>query len=541
MLEVIATSDEDISLNIKEADNQLYISLASGKYLDLHGQGLQVPRDTNFDPEDDIYRNLITIMSTYPKQIKKTIYDLMSLFWSNEYIFANVTSNEFYDLSNDINLTGTISFMENSNKVIGVGTSFTTEIQFGDYIKISTQENSKYVRVEKVIDNNNLELSYVYVNKSKSGIAKRERPKNLEIQTDNSYNDIYFIPTAFNDMANVSISDIIDFIELNSNGIASFNYENKVRIRTKTPGLSGWIQVLGGTANSVMGFSTNKIRYLDNKDSIAIYEINPNEIVVKIPYEIPSLTNSLIGTNHLNYDGYGIINTIDNTNKIINITTRGIEQNIVDYYKNNILSREFNEFTVISSEAGVADGDYFSYNLTFSSSDNLSSLTVGNEVYLLDPEYPGCHLFDLEGSYNIKNGRTKLTSNIASGNVLTFIQVEDTSLFDANGGYLILDFGNGNEESKIRYYGVSEKNLYIDSSYVWQNNHAIGEEVCGINLGRTVEDPYGSDYGFYLRDLTLAREYFQTLIELLVASGIKIRWIINETEYYWDISNNNLI
>ena len=66
-----------------------------------------------------------------------------------------------------------------------------------------------------------------------------------------------------------------------------------VQLYTNTPGLSGSVEVTGGTANAILQFPTKKAQHVD----VTIVEINPGEIIITIP-DLMIITSSLIGTHH---------------------------------------------------------------------------------------------------------------------------------------------------------------------------------------------------------------------------------------------------
>ena len=58
--------------------------------------------------------------------------------------------------------------------------------------------------------------------------------------------------------------------------------DTTIKISTNTFGLAGVIQITGGTANAVLGFDVLKHQYT----KVSLHELNPNELVVRIPKKI---------------------------------------------------------------------------------------------------------------------------------------------------------------------------------------------------------------------------------------------------------------
>jgi len=74
-------SDDAVVTQIKAAKDQLFVTKASGEFLDLLGSNVGVLRTSGLAVSDDIYRQLIPLLSFYPKQIAPTIYKLLEVFF----------------------------------------------------------------------------------------------------------------------------------------------------------------------------------------------------------------------------------------------------------------------------------------------------------------------------------------------------------------------------------------------------------------------------------------------------------------------------
>ena len=278
LLTAWASSDSTIETQITEAKNQLYTALASGSYLDSLGDNLGVDRPSGLIDTD--FRELIPILSFYPKQIRRSIYDLMDVFWGYQYSRANITclESDNYNFGISSTLTGTLTFTAEQKKVTGSGTSFTTEISVGDYIKYNTHDNIEFKRVGSIESNTVLYLSDEY-NYSISGTSDVYTPSNLTYMIDGSTTEykIIFRPTYFSSLTAITASEVV--IAINTEAVqytinAQENSypvedENFINIETDTPGSTGSIQVTGGTANEFSYFSAdgnNNYIFVTNAD-----------------------------------------------------------------------------------------------------------------------------------------------------------------------------------------------------------------------------------------------------------------------------------
>ena len=91
LLEAIGQEDDNVSAQILNAKEQLFIKTAIGNYLNALGSNVGIKRPLNADKiisNDDLFRQLIPILSFYPKQIKPTIKALLDAFYgSNPEVF----------------------------------------------------------------------------------------------------------------------------------------------------------------------------------------------------------------------------------------------------------------------------------------------------------------------------------------------------------------------------------------------------------------------------------------------------------------------
>lgn len=216
LLSAIAQEDESASTQIDNAKDQIFIKTAVGTYLDYLANNLDVSRPTIINFIDSKFRELIPILSYWPKQVKHSIYKCLELFWSVEYLHSTVTSAaEPFNLVGGENLTLIV------DETHTVGVTFLAE----DFAIPGV------ATAEEVVARINAWLpdyvtAYVY--------------------------DDHILGTTH------------------------------VKISTNTFGLAGTVQVTGGNANLALGFDTDKHQYT----RVSLHELNPNELVVRIPRNI---------------------------------------------------------------------------------------------------------------------------------------------------------------------------------------------------------------------------------------------------------------
>lgn len=72
----------------------------------------------------------------------------------------------------NIALTGTVTFTQTSDQIVGIGTLFTEELEVGDWIKPTT--STAWYRVSSIEDDTNLTLEVVFAETTESGVIGYE-------------------------------------------------------------------------------------------------------------------------------------------------------------------------------------------------------------------------------------------------------------------------------------------------------------------------------------------------------------------------------
>lgn len=76
-----ATEDDNVVTQTLNAKDQIFVDSATGGYLSALGSNVGVFRPSNVGVADSLYRELIPALSFKPKQITKTIKDVLGLFF----------------------------------------------------------------------------------------------------------------------------------------------------------------------------------------------------------------------------------------------------------------------------------------------------------------------------------------------------------------------------------------------------------------------------------------------------------------------------
>lgn len=113
LLRAWAGSDDEIMTQLKNTKAQLFVKTAEGVYLDRLASNFGVSRPSALGILDEDFRQLIPNLSLKQKQVAKSFYDTMDVFWGPNFSRANITS------------TNTETFN------VSVGDSFTIKVDGG--------------------------------------------------------------------------------------------------------------------------------------------------------------------------------------------------------------------------------------------------------------------------------------------------------------------------------------------------------------------------------------------------------------------------
>lgn len=574
LLQAWGLGDDNITIQIQNTKEQLFVETALAKNLDRLGSNVGVTRSSELGIEDNDFRDLVPILSFYPKQVRRTIISLLDVFWGEGFTRPNISSGnvETYNFGPETALTGTLTFKKGELIVTGIGTNFTGQIQPGDYIKPGIASGLQYAKVSGVLSNTSLQLSLPWANDTLVNIAAQKgTTQTLTYKVDGLIEKtIRFIPNAFDDLIAVTLDELVAFLDSNGEHkpyITSSIFidpilGSKLNIRTNTPGLRGSIQILGGTANSptILNFSTQ----IQIETRAKVIEVNPNEIVIQIPSSVPVLRRTLKGSAHpretkaqitsnrevFDFSSLGATSTltltIDGnpfTVTFTNATDFADPTSATALEVSNIINSQ-----LLSLHASVGSGGNDSKRVALSTTNGSSEyqITGGTSNALLgfstvlqqDPDlievgFPSPYLFDPVGQlFTVTGISSELSVPVVAGDVSSTLNLVNASNFPNIPGSFILDFGRPTQEGPISYSSrPNNSTLLIDASYQFQNSHSTGRKVNLISNTPSIPRVTGDDYAFTVTGTEEARAAAQELIKKLLAAGIVVRFIIDFPEY----------
>lgn len=580
LLKAWGLGDDDVVVQLKEAKKQIFVEDASDRYLDYLANNVGVSRTAELGIEDADFRNLVPVLSYFPKQVRKTIVALLDVFWGPGFTRANLNSGniEPYDFSPESVLTGQVTFKVGEAIVTGVGTQFLTEVEPGSYIKASTASGKLYAKVSAVINDTLLLLSDVPDNMptAVNVTAVRADILDLEYEVDNGADrrKIRFKPNSFEDLTSVTAQEIADAInkdiEHNTNITASVFIDplagNKLNLRTNTPGLQGSIQILGGTANSPARLNFTLDKQIETKASV--YEVNPNEIVIRIPSSVPVLRRKLQGSAHpkevktellsdqapydftslgpssalnVTIDGTPYVVTFTNASDFADPSAATAEEvarvinaqlTFLHAFSDSVLGR--NRVGLRTTEGSME------YQVTGGTANALLGFTttLQQDPDLIIANYPSAYIFDPTGQlFTVTGNVSETTLQVDEGTISPTIAVSDASDFPNQPGQFLLNFGRNDQEGPIGYNSrPNNSTLLIDASYVFQKTHTPGTTVNYVINTPTIPRIVGDDYPVYVTGTQEARTAAENLIKKLLAAGVVVRFIVEFPEVLFECS-----
>lgn len=304
--------------------------------------------------------------------------------------------------------------------------------------------------------------------------------------------------------------------------------------------------VTQGSDTAVLFFSPIKQTIQSNEYYAALYQTETNILQIFLPATTQVVRRSRIGSAHLHDpplgtftllaqpnagDTFSITPTIflvAGVNFVIGATIAETVQNIVN---------EINELDAgLVGIVNVINGEniVLIYNNSLSntlaitytgSADILASGPQGSNVSL-EPNQYGPYSYDLSQPFVVGSVSSTLTQdvNATTGRV---VLVENSAGFPNQAGYIVFDYG-GETQELAQYLAVpSATSLLLSPINNLQYDHPAGQEVRFVESRSPVSlNPSGSDYEFFLTDVVGGRTYCQELIEQVVAAGITINFVI---------------
>lgn len=577
LLKAWAVGDDEIDIQLKNTKDQLFVKTAEGQGLDKLGNNVGVNRAPELGIDDADFQNLVPVLSFYPKQVRQTIISLLDVFWGPGFTRPNISSGNIgpFNFGPQTALSGTLTFKKGSTTVTGIGTNFLAQLQPGDYVKPTAASGILYQKVSGVIDNNTIELSVPWEENTVVNVASvKGVVRSLFYTADgNIEKELRFIPSAFADLTNATIEEMIAFISNSVEHSAVITASefidpvvgSKLNIRTNTPGLQGSIQITGGDANDPTRLNFSAEVATDTR--CKVIEVNANEVIIQIPSSVPVLRRSLRGSAHPRQTKAQISSEVEvyDFSSLGATSTLLVEVEASPYTVTFTHADDFADPTKVTAEEiclVINSQLRFLEAVTSCTSTNEKQVTLqtteGSSEYqvtggtantilnfvttlqqdpdLIESNFPSSYVFDPTGQlFTVTQVNSELYNSVAAGTISSTINLTNAANFPNKPGRFILDFGRNTQEGPIAYTSrPNNSTLLIDASYQFQKDHGAGRKVNLIQPVPSLPRLTGEDYPVFVTGTEEARVAAQDLIRKLLAAGVVIRFIVDFPEFLFE-------
>lgn len=306
LLEAHGEADNEIVEQIGQAKRQLFVETAEKTYLDSLGDNVGVYRPLELNLSDDKYRQLIEFLSFYPKQIRGLVYDVLDVFYDKTFSRYDIQTQNMAPFSL---LDGnSLVFKTEGDTTISVTRYLTAdgETDGANTIRLENTYGLYVGQTVQVSDNNSEVIAAQITNLTNTVVTLNKPTSQFTLDQSaivifDTYQYVTFSSDQFADISQATASEVAEIINAVADGATAqvLSSQTVLSLRTDTLGLKGSIQVLGGTANNALNFPTS---IQSQSLRVQISEINPNEIIIRIPSTIPALRRVLKGSAHLHSD-----------------------------------------------------------------------------------------------------------------------------------------------------------------------------------------------------------------------------------------------
>lgn len=161
--------------------------------------------------------------------------------------------------------------------------------------------------------------------------------------------------------------------------------------------------------------------------------------------------------------------------------------------------------------------------VTYTGSANITGSGPLGDPTSLIANQQGPYMYDTTQSFVVSNIGTTLTQDL-NGTDSRVVEVANSSAFPNSSGSLIFGYGTQTEEGPVPYLATpSSTTVLISPSYTIQQDHPAGTDVRLIAQSAPVTvSSDGLNYPFYITDVVSGREYAESLINSVAATGIAI-------------------
>ena len=472
--------------NLRAVNDQMYISSASGRYLDERLADYGIVRPPNIGLSDDVFRE-IGIQVKNRKQVRDLVNQLLDSIFGDEFVRATNSSNQYEPYALRDGDTLQINFDAKTDAVItfnaadfsSIGAATAQEV--ADAITKSLRSQGL---TGTAIARNDGNGPYVELLSDTIGASSSVTVTGGRVQNELIFDSV--VPAGGNLSTQWTLS-------LQPGGFIRYTWTGGANPQLGKLTVGNYANIYGGGFTSSADEGSFPITdFKGGVAGVAYFQIyNP------------------AGTS-------GIITQGDN-NAIL----------FFNPVKKTIASK-LSYAAVYQTEARMVQ-IFLPAATKVVRRDRVGSAHIHDQsdAISLLPGQEGPYSYDLTQPFTISDVATTLTSQL-DGTMSRVIAVTDASKFPDAQGYLILGYGTEIQEGPIPYIArPSDGTLLISPAYTIKGEFPAGTDVSFVaQKSSVVLSQDGLDYPFYVTDVVSGRQYAQDLIKSIAATGITILFTI---------------
>lgn len=562
--------------NVRAVNDQLYVTTASGRYLDERLADANIVRPPNVGLSDDIFRQ-IGIQVKNRKQVRDLMNNLLNAIFGDEYVRATNPARavEPYNLKDGDTLI--INFDDSNTVSIEFDTSDFQSIaaakaqEVADAITKSlrnkgfngtaiAQDDGNGAYVQIISDTIGPASSVTVLGGSAQNKLRFDAAigagGNASTQWTVTLQSGGKIRFTWSGGASPQLGKVTEgnYVNIFGGGFAASANEGSYTIVTVNPGavnnsyfeienpLGSSGVVTQGTNDAVLFYNPVRKTLASRLSYAAIYQPSARLLQVFLPAATKVIRRDRLGSAHLHDPPRGtytftanpvagdqfVIST-DLTLEAdldfdIEATAAETFQNFVDVLNAN---PDYKAYLNTGSTTFFAQLQVTELVVTYSGSQAITASGPLGDPISLAPEQQGPYMYDTTQPFTVSDVGTVLSQDL-DGSMSRVFTVENSADFPDEQGFLIFGYGTSKQEGPVPYISRPSNNtLLISPAYTLKNVHPEGTDVALVSLkGPVVISKDGTDYPFYITDVVSGRLYAQELIQSVAATGINIVFTI---------------
>ena len=580
VLNALATGTGYLIDSVEAVNANLFITTASGQYLDLLLAQYGITRPPQLGLADDLFQQ-IGIEVKNRKQVRDLINNLLEIIFGSQFTnaFDSATMVEPYDLSDGDTLI--VSFDGGSPVTIPFEASNFTDISAALAIEVAdaivayltsqnltglatTANNGLGNYVQLISSTIGPRSSVQVLGGSAQNVLIFPSPVSaggnastqwtLSVQSDGK------IRFTWTGGANPNVGKLApgNYVNIYGGGFASSSNIGTYTIIDSQGGTIGnsYFEVYNpigttgivtqGTDTAVLFFNPVKETIQSNQYYAAIYQTQTSILQIFLPATTKVIRRGRIGSAHLHDpprgtftllaqpnagDNFGITSSIflvAGVNFVIGATILETTQNIVDAI--NVLDAGMVGIVNVINEQDMVyiQNDSLDNTLTVTysgSADIIASGPLGSNVSL-EPNQMGPYIYDTSQPFSVAAVATTLAQDVNSSTGRVVL-VNSSADFPNQTGYIVFGYGTSEQELAQYIATPSANSILLSPINNLQYDHPAGQSVMLVQSKSPVVLPVnGTGYEFFITDVVSGRIYAESLIQQVAAAGISLVFTI---------------